>query len=108
MDIKELKYLIKNRYKINSDYVIKKEYQNIKHTSPYFLNIACFKHLCMCSKTKKGTEVREYYIEIENLLIEYKNAVIKQLMININNNAIIKKYDKKNVIYIINASDVYD
>lgn len=62
----------------------------------------------MKSKTKKGDEIREYFIEIEELLNEYKNLIIDQLEKQINNKTIIKTKHQKKIIYIIKASEEYD
>ena len=37
----------------------------------------CFKLLCMRSKTKKADKVRQYYVDLEKLIDEYKNIIIE-------------------------------
>lgn len=39
----------------------------------------CFKRLCLLSKTKKGEDVRTYFIELEKLINNYKNYIIEGL-----------------------------
>ena len=39
--------------------------QNIKK---YFLNIKCFKSLCLKAQTKKANEIHEYYMKMEDIL----------------------------------------
>lgn len=43
------------------------------------ININTFKHLCMCTRSKRGKEIREYYMEIEKMLMKYKNILIENL-----------------------------
>ena len=38
----------------------------------------CFKMLCMRSKTKKANKVRQYYIDLEKLIDQYKDLIINQ------------------------------
>lgn len=47
------------------------------HNKKYvYLTVDCFKMLCMRSNTKKAEEVRKYYIQIEELIDEYKQFII--------------------------------
>jgi len=41
------------------------------------LTIDCFKMLCMRSNTKKANKVRQYYVDLEKLIDEYKDNLIK-------------------------------
>jgi phage anti-repressor protein len=76
---RDIKKTLVKSYEINIDYIIKKN--NIKN---YFINDIhitpeCFKRLCMLSRTEKAEEVRTYFIEIENVLDNYKNVIIDHL-----------------------------
>ena len=42
------------------------------------LTSECFKMLCMRSKTKKANKVRQYYIDLEKLIDQYKDLIINQ------------------------------
>jgi phage anti-repressor protein len=49
------------------------------------LNVDTFKNLCMLAKTKKGKEIRKYYVKLENIYnqiikeeIEEKNALLQE------------------------------
>ena len=41
------------------------------------LTINCFKKFCQLTKSIKGNEVREYFINVEGLLNKYKNYIIE-------------------------------
>jgi phage anti-repressor protein len=46
------------------------------HNKKYiYLTVDCFKMLCMRSNTPKANEVRKYYIQIEELIDEYKQFI---------------------------------
>ena len=45
----------------------------------------CFKRMCLLSKTNKAEEVRTYFIELEKLILNYKNYIIEFLYIQILN-----------------------
>jgi phage anti-repressor protein/predicted GIY-YIG superfamily endonuclease len=73
-----------------------------------FLTVEAFKKLCMLSRTKRGEEVRKYFLELENLINKYKNYIIKELNGRINvleNNQKPIVETKKGTIYIIRATD---
>ena len=36
----------------------------------------CFKKMCLSTKSKKGNEVQEYFIEIETLMNKYSHYII--------------------------------
>jgi hypothetical protein len=44
----------------------------------------CFKRMCLLSKTNKAEEVRTYFIELEKLILNYKNYIIEGLTKTIN------------------------
>jgi ant len=47
---------------------------NVQHLDDYALSIDTAKHLAMMSKTEKGKEVRQYFIQVEK---EFNNPVIQ-------------------------------
>lgn len=65
-DDKNTKKQIKKRIKTKSKPLVK-----------ILLTSDCFKLLCMRSKTIKSEEVRIYYLELEKLVDEYKDYIIK-------------------------------
>lgn len=83
--------LIKN-YKNNFDYIIippikfsktllppdrqQKENRGGHNKISILLTIECFKMLCMRSNTKKANIVRQYYIDLEKLVDQYKDLII--------------------------------
>ena len=73
------KTLIKS-YKKNIDYTITKVYKpkgkGGQNAEKILLTILCFKKICQLTKSKKGNEVREYFIQVESLLNKYKNYII--------------------------------
>jgi len=44
----------------------------------------CFKKMCQLTKSKKGNEVREYFIQVESLLNKYKDYIINGMKEKIN------------------------
>jgi len=95
----------------NIDYKIIKGKSNGKKGKPsetILLTPKCFKIMSMQSKTKKAVQVREYYYELEQVIDQYKEYIIKGLEDKINklqNNQKPKINPSKGVIYIIQASD---
>ena len=63
----------------------------------------CAKMILQSTKSKKGNEVRHYFIEIEKMLYKYKDFIINNLSNELNlvkNNQKPKLNNKKNKIYI--------
>jgi len=78
-----IKDTLMKTYHLNIDYKISKEKPNSKISKSnkeiILLTPDCFKRLCLLSKTKKGEEVRTYFIELEKLINNYKNYIIDGL-----------------------------
>lgn len=97
-------------YHLNIDYKISKEKPNLKVSKSnkeiILLTPDCFKRLCLLSKTKKGEEVRTYFIELEKLINNYKNYIIEGLKSTVkileNNQKPIPK-NIKGVVYILKS-----
>ena len=66
---KEFKQTIKNSYKINIDYIIKKKDKNIgsggHNKDIIILTPEATKKICLLTKSKVGDDVRQYFIDIE-------------------------------------------
>ena len=88
LDIKkgDLTDTIKTYYIENVDYkVVRHNPKNQKKskkigkrpTVNIYITTNCFKSLCMRSETPKAEEVRKYYLELEKLVDEYKDYIIK-------------------------------
>ena len=98
-------------YKEKIDYKIIKGKSNGLKGKPkdtILLTPKCFKLMAMQSKTKKAIEVREYYYELEQVIDQYKEYIIKGLEEKIKileNNQKPKINPSKGVIYIIQTSD---
>jgi hypothetical protein len=98
-------------YKKNIDYkIIKNKPTGLKGkpSETILLTPKCFKLMAMQSKTKKAVEVREYYYELEQVIDQYKDYIIKGLEEKINkleNNQKPKINPKKGIIYIIQTAD---
>jgi hypothetical protein len=105
-----IKDTLLNSYNLNIDYKISKEKVNFKISKSnkeiILLTPDCFKRLCLLSKTKKGEEVRTYFIELEKLINNYKNYIINGLKSTI---AILENNQKpipnniKGVVYILKS-----
>ena len=83
-----IKETLVNTYNKNIDYKISKEKINSKISKSnkeiILLTPDCFKRICLLSKTKKGEEVRTYFIELEKLINNYKNYIIEGLKTTVN------------------------
>ena len=106
-----IKDTLKYSYTKNIDYVIIKDKPNGKKGKPeetILLTPKCFKLMAMQSKTKKAIQVREYYYELEQVIDQYKEYIIKGLEEKINileNNMKPKINPSKGLIYIIQTAD---
>lgn len=107
---KDFHFTIKNSYRINIDYIIIKNENKIgkggRNEIIYMLTPDCAKMILQSTKSKKGTEVRKYFIEIEKMLYKYKDTIIKSLsneLTLVKNNQKPKPDDKKKKIYIFKA-----
>ncbi len=90
LDIKSKKTFVEtinNSYKKNIDYIIKKN-NIIKHGGSnkkiYILTSDAAKRYCLMTKSKKGDDIRHYFIEIEKALFKYQHYIIKGLEDKIN------------------------
>ena len=67
-------------YKKNIDYEIKKIYKpkgkGGQKREIITITVNCFKKICQLTRSKKGNEVREYFIQVESLLNKYKDYII--------------------------------
>ena len=106
-----IKDTLLHSYKENLDYKITKNKPNGKVGKPketIMMTPKCFKLMAMQSRTKKAVQVREYYYELEQVVDQYKEYIIKGLQEKINqleNNQKPKINPKKGVIYILETSD---
>jgi phage anti-repressor protein/predicted GIY-YIG superfamily endonuclease len=109
-----LKKTLLESYKRNIDYSVSRIKKEKKSGSGginkelIMITPDTFKRMCMLSRTKKGGEVRQYFIELENLINRYKTYIIESLnkkigLLENNQKPIVTK--DKGVIYIIQASD---
>jgi phage anti-repressor protein len=100
---------IKRSYKNNIDYIITKPNNKgigKNNEKIYMLTPDCTKMILQLTKSKKGNEVRRYFIEIEKMLYKYKDLIIKNLSNElelVKNNQKSKLDIKKNKIYIFKA-----
>ena len=104
LDIKEekLKKLLINNFKEHIDYIIdKKNFNNI------VLSPKCSKLLCMMSGSEKANLIRTYYIDLEKLIVKYKEEIVNDLdkQMNIKNNSKEMFENDKGLIYILKVKD---
>jgi phage anti-repressor protein len=107
----DLKKTLERTYMINIDYIININKKQINGSGGYnkkniLLTPDCFKRLCMLSKTKKAEEVRTYFLELEKLIHNYKNYIIKGLQSTVNlleNNTKEVSQKIKGVVYILRS-----
>jgi len=107
----DFKETLVNSYKENLDYKIIKGTSAGKKGKPkdtILLTPKCFKLMAMQSRTKKAVEVREYYYELEQVIDQYKEYIIKGLeekILKLENNQKPKINPSKGVIYILQTAD---
>jgi len=72
------------------------------------ISIDCFKMMCQSTKSKKGKEVRRYFIDVEKLLNKYKDYIINGLedkVKTLQNKRKPKINPSKGVIYVFRTPD---
>ena len=110
-----LKRLLEDNFEEDEDYIIEEKItgtgkgkggNNIKNV---MLNYTTSKLLCMLSRTKKADSIRRFYVELEKLLISYKDNIVNdinnQLGIKTENRNIIERSKEKGLIYILKLDD---
>jgi phage anti-repressor protein len=111
-----LKDLLVSNFNEDEDYIIEKNKPNGKgkgigknNTKIVMLTYTCAKMLCMISRTPKANIIRKFYIDLEKLIITYKDSIVKdlnnQLGIKISNKEIIEKNKNKGLVYVLKIDD---
>jgi len=109
-----LKRLLESNFINNQDYTISKQLIKekgigVNNKKLVLLTYTCAKLLCMISKCEKANLVRNYYIELEKLLIKHKDDIVKslndQLGIKANNKVIMDSNKNHGLIYILKVDD---
>lgn len=108
-----LKKLLISNFIKNTDYIETKETgqkgRGINNTIHVLLTYNCAKLLCMISKCEKASLIRSFYIELEKLIITYKDNIVNdlnnQLEINNSNKKIIESNSKEGLIYVLKVDD---
>jgi len=82
-DISDFCERLKDNYILREDYIIvklkRKLEKNVKNTF-YFLSFDGFEKVCMQSKTKKGKEVRDYFILLRKFIDYYKDHFSQKII----------------------------
>jgi len=108
VNLKVLRETLKKSYTKNIDYIDNSNKIQKKGSGGHTLKITlltpnCFKKICQLTKSKKGDEVREYFIKVEETLFRYKNYIIEGLeekIKKLEQNQKPKVYPKRGVIYV--------
>lgn len=109
-----LKTLLENNFVKNQDYIetkppIKLEGTGKNNIKIVMLTYNCAKLLCMISKCEKASLIRNYYIELEKLLIKYKDEIVdslnRQLGIKAANKETVEHNKQHGLIYILKVDD---
>ena len=109
-----LKRLLEYNFVKNQDFIetkpeVKLAGRGTNNVKIVMLTYTCAKLLCMISKCEKASLIRNYYIELEKLLIKHKDDIVenlnRQLGIQIKNKEIISKNKKHGLIYILKVED---
>jgi phage anti-repressor protein len=102
---------IENSYILDKDYIIEYPNKNTKgggNKKIYYLTTKAAKKYCLMTKSDKGNEVRNYFINIEEVLYKFKDYIIKGLYDKIKkleNNQKPFINPKKGIIYVFKAMD---
>ncbi len=105
---------IEKSYNIDEDYIIEYPNKNRKggnNEKIYYLTTRAAKKYCLMTKSKKGNEIRNYFLDIEEILYKFKDYIIKGLQDKIKkleNNQKPLINPKKGVIYVFRAFDNND
>ena len=107
-----LKKTLKKSYIKDVDYtiskIIKLKGKGGQTNEIIMLTIDCFKMLCQSTQSKKGKEVRRYFIDVEKLLNKYKSYIIEGLEDKVKllqKNRKPKINPQKGVIYVFRTPD---
>ena len=108
VNLKVLRETLKKSYTKNIDYIDNSNKIQKKGSGGHTLKITlltpnCFKKICQLTKSKKGNEVREYFIKVEETLFKYKEYIIQGLeekIKKLEQNQKPKVYPKRGVIYV--------
>ena len=110
-----LKRLLEDNFEEDEDYIIEKKETGIgkgkgqNNRKKTLLTYTCSKLLCMMSKTKKADIIRRFYVELEKLIISYKESIVNDLHnrlgIKVENTNIIKKNKEQGLIYVLKLDD---
>jgi phage anti-repressor protein len=112
----ELKRTLISSYKENTDYKLAMgmPIARLKHGGNnkmnVYLTVDCFKMLCMRSHSAKAEEVRKYYIQIEDLIDEYKEFIIESQTKEIEKleyELVKEKYPEGSHFYIYEINNLY-
>lgn len=114
---------------LKASYTAGVDYEVIKKPSPHItskygrnaykqvlLTPDCFKRLCMRSKGKTSEDVRSYFIQVEALVMKYRNHMMKgmqedieRLESNMRARKLLKpEHAKEGYIYVLRASPKHD
>jgi phage anti-repressor protein len=100
---------IKRSYTLDIDYIIiKPNNKGIGKNNEkiYMLTPDCAKMILQSTRSKKGNEIRRYFIEIDKMLYKYKDIIIKNLtseLTLVKNNQKPKLDNKLKKIYVFKA-----
>ena len=100
---------VKNQDYIETKPAVKLQGTGTNNIKIVMLTYTCAKLLCMISKCEKAALIRNYYIELEKLLIKYKDDIVeslnRQLGIKDKNKDIIEEHKQQGLIYILKVED---
>ena len=110
-----LKDLLVSNFIEDQDYIILEKPKGkgrgigSNNVKPVYLTYTCAKLLCMISRSEKAALIRNYYIDLEKLLIKYKEEIVdslnQQLGIKKNNKKVIEKNKQSGLIYVLKVDD---
>jgi phage anti-repressor protein len=109
-----LKRLLEANFSENQDYIQTKPITKLSgigknNIKIVLLTYECSKLLTMISRCEKANIIRKYYIDLEKLLIRYKDEIVENLNaklgIKLKNKSIISKNKKQMLIYVLKVGD---
>lgn len=109
-----LKTLLESNFIENQDYIETKPAEKLPGTGTnnikiVMLTYTCAKLICMISKCEKAALVRKFYIELEKLIITYKDNIVesleRQIGVKTANREIIEENKNQAMIYVLKVDD---
>ena len=99
----------KDTYYVIYKDAVKKPGRGVNNRKNIMLTYTCSKLLCMISRSDKADKIRHFYMDLEKLMITYRENIVRdlnqQLMIKASNKKIIEDNSNTALIYCLRIDD---